>query len=97
MSDEWWESKNNLNLLGKMEDGIMSTHLMAQDRPTRPHLASVLLSIFLLFTPVDGNANGESHDDLTMSVLIKGSVWVTVGDLAEYVRAFSVKDKTGIL
>jgi hypothetical protein len=68
---------------------------MAQDSPTRPHFACVLLFILLLFTPVDGNANGESNDDLTMSVLIKGSVWVTAGDLAEYVRASSVKDKKG--
>ena len=73
----------------------MSKHIMAQGGPTKQLLAIVLLSIFLLFTQVDGYAIAESHDNLWIGVLIKGSVWVAVGDLPEYVRASSVKDENG--
>lgn len=73
----------------------MSTHIMAQGGPTRKILVVVLLSIFLLFKPVDGYAIVESHDNLWMGILIKGPVWVAVGDLPEYVRASSVKDENG--
>lgn len=74
----------------------MSTHMKARSRssPNRKLFAIVLVSIFLLITPIDGYAIGQSHDDF-MGVLIKSPIGVAISDLPEYVRASSVKDKEG--